>query len=44
MSEALEMSGQKHKVIVLDGLNHLFQRAKTGKVEEYGLLEETISE
>ena len=31
------------KVEVLDDLNHLFQRANTGKLEEYGTIKETIA-
>lgn len=32
-----------HKINVYDGLNHLFQHANTGYVEEYYQIEETIS-
>ncbi len=28
---------------VLEGLNHLFQTAKTGRMEEYGVIEETFA-
>lgn len=31
------------RVVVLEGLNHLLQTARTGAVSEYGLIEETIS-
>jgi pimeloyl-ACP methyl ester carboxylesterase len=30
-------------VVVFDGLNHLFQEAETGAIEEYGQIEQTIS-
>lgn len=33
----------KAKVVELPGLNHMFQTAQTGSVEEYGKLEETIA-
>lgn len=41
---ALEAGGnQQIKVVSLEGLNHLFQEAKTGSVSEYSTIEETIS-
>jgi pimeloyl-ACP methyl ester carboxylesterase len=44
MRENLEASGRAYsKVIVLDGLNHLFQKANKGSVEEYGQIEETMN-
>lgn len=36
-------SGRDVEVQILPGLNHLFQRAGTGGVEEYGTIEETIA-
>lgn len=42
--KALEAAGNKHfEVDKLDGLNHLFQSAKTGSPSEYAQIEETIS-
>ena len=32
-----------HKILTLQGLNHLFQHAKTGSPQEYSSIEETIS-
>jgi fermentation-respiration switch protein FrsA (DUF1100 family) len=41
---ALKKGGNKnYTVVLLPGLNHLFQTAKTGLVSEYGQIEETIS-
>lgn len=41
---ALTKAGNKHfKTEEIAGLNHLFQTAKTGSVEEYGEITETIS-
>jgi pimeloyl-ACP methyl ester carboxylesterase len=41
---ALKKGGNKNfSVIILPGLNHLFQTAKTGLPTEYGQIEETIS-
>lgn len=34
---------QDFKIIKLEGLNHLFQTAKTGKMDEYSEIEETFS-
>ncbi len=42
--KALEAAGNKHfEADELDGLNHLFQTAKTGAPSEYAQIEETIS-
>jgi len=42
--KALEDGGNKHfEVVELTGLNHLFQTAKTGAVNEYAQVEETIA-
>lgn len=42
--KALEEAGNKHiEIDELEGLNHLFQTAKTGSVAEYSQIEETIS-
>ncbi len=41
---ALEKGGNKNfDVIELKGLNHLFQTSESGRVSEYGQIEETIS-
>ncbi|MDE5554582.1 MAG: alpha/beta hydrolase, partial [Muribaculaceae bacterium] len=32
-----------NKIVALDGLNHMFQHCKTGSVNEYATIEETIS-
>jgi len=40
----LEKGGNKHfKIVTLDGLNHLFQKATTGSVPEYSQIEETVN-
>ncbi len=42
--KALEAAGNKHfEIKELEGLNHLFQNAKTGSPNEYGAIEETIA-
>ena len=42
--EALKAGGNTHfEVDEVPGLNHLFQTAKTGSVNEYAQIEETIS-
>jgi fermentation-respiration switch protein FrsA (DUF1100 family) len=42
--KALEESGNAHfEVVEMAGLNHLFQTAKTGALQEYEKLEETIA-
>jgi uncharacterized protein len=44
IKHALESSGNTHvTTMVLPGLNHLFQTAKTGLPAEYSQIEETIS-
>jgi pimeloyl-ACP methyl ester carboxylesterase len=44
MREDLKASGGAYSaVIVLDGLNHLFQKAGTGGVAEYGQIGETLN-
>jgi hypothetical protein len=41
---ALKKGGNKnYSVMILPGLNHLFQTAKTGLPSEYGMIEETIA-
>ncbi len=41
---ALKRGGNKnYTVLLMPGLNHLFQTAKTGLPTEYGMIEETIS-
>ena len=37
-------SSPEHAVVVFDGLNHLFQPTQSGRVEEYGEIETTVSE
>jgi hypothetical protein len=34
---------KKIEIVEFPNLNHLFQEAKTGSVEEYGQLEQTIA-
>lgn len=42
---ALEKGGNtNYEVIEYEGLNHLFQKAETGSLDEYATLEETFSE
>lgn len=44
MRKALEKSNSsKYDVIVLESLNHLFQKAETGMPEEYSKIEETMN-
>lgn len=44
IESALKIAGNKNfETVLLPGLNHLFQTAKTGAVSEYGTIEETIS-
>ena len=44
IKSALERSGNNNfEVVELKGLNHLFQSSETGRISEYGQLEETIS-
>jgi len=44
IKSALEKVGNKNfEVKMLPGLNHLFQTSTTGKISEYGKIEETIS-
>ncbi len=41
---ALQAAGNKRfEIVELQGLNHIFQTARTGNVSEYGQIEETIS-
>jgi len=41
---ALKKGGNKnYTIILMPGLNHLFQTAKTGSPSEYGVIEETVS-
>lgn len=41
---ALKKGGNKNYTVkLMPGLNHLFQTAKTGLLNEYGTIEETIS-
>ncbi|WP_082461653.1 alpha/beta hydrolase family protein [Pedobacter sp. PACM 27299] len=42
--QLLKKAGNKNvKVVLLPNLNHLFQHAKTGGADEYGVIEETIA-
>lgn len=44
IEEALKKGGNKnYTILLMPGLNHLFQTAKTGLPAEYGIIEETIS-
>lgn len=44
MKDFLTSDGNKKvEVITLDGMNHLFQKAETGKISEYSQIVETIS-
>ncbi len=44
VDRALKAGGNAdYTVLKLDGLNHLFQTAKTGKFDEYATIEETVS-
>jgi len=44
MEQALREGGNTHFVVKeLPGLNHLFQTAKTGNIDEYAKIEETIA-
>ena len=44
IESALKKGGNKNfEVKMLPGLNHLFQTSDTGKISEYGKIEETIS-
>jgi uncharacterized protein len=36
-------ANQDYEVVLLPGLNHLFQHAETGGIEEYGVIEETFA-
>jgi hypothetical protein len=38
-----DSASPRHEVVVFDGLNHLFQTAETGGVQEYARIEETMS-
>ena len=41
---ALQTAGNKnHEEVALTGLNHLFQKAKTGSMNEYAEIEETFN-
>ena len=41
---ALDGAGHKdHTLLILPGLNHLFQQSKTGSPSEYSAIEQTIS-
>jgi fermentation-respiration switch protein FrsA (DUF1100 family) len=45
IEQALKEGGNKnYKIVEMPGLNHLFQRSKTGAPIEYGNIEETFSE
>lgn len=44
IENALASSGHKNfKTVELEGLNHLFQQAQTGGIDEYATIEETIN-
>ena len=45
IEKALQTAGNNQsKIIALEGLNHLFQKATTGAVREYKEIEETFNE
>ncbi|MGI6439423.1 MAG: alpha/beta hydrolase family protein [Sphaerochaetaceae bacterium] len=45
IESALEQGGhQNYTTIIYDSLNHLFQKAESGSIEEYPLIETTIEE
>ncbi len=45
IEKALKEAGNRNITIMkVDGLNHLFQKTKTGRVDEYASLEETFNE
>jgi len=39
----LKGNNENHQVVSLDGLNHLFQKCKTGSIDEYKDIEQTMS-
>ena len=41
--EAIKAANPKAETVALDGLNHLFQHAKTGSPSEYATIEETLA-
>ncbi|MDP3462674.1 MAG: alpha/beta hydrolase [Bacteroidales bacterium] len=44
IEQHLQKAGNKHvKVVMFDGLNHLFQTAETGSPAEYATIEETMA-
>lgn len=44
ISKALDRDGNKHyKVVSLDGLNHLFQKANTDSETEYAKISESVN-
>jgi fermentation-respiration switch protein FrsA (DUF1100 family) len=44
IEQALKDGGNRdYKIVLLPGLNHLFQTSSTGAVSEYGTIEETIA-
>lgn len=44
MEKALSQSTSSYEIKVFKNKNHLFQNTETGRIEEYGKIEETISE
>jgi pimeloyl-ACP methyl ester carboxylesterase len=44
IEQALKDGGNRdYKVVLLPGLNHLFQTSRTGAISEYSQIEETIA-
>ena len=39
----LKGNNENHQVVTIDGLNHLFQECKTGSIDEYKDIEQTMS-
>lgn len=40
----IQQGNDKHKVIHFPELNHMFQRANTGEINEYSTISETVNE
>jgi uncharacterized protein len=43
IEDALTIGGVKYRIDELEGLNHLFQTAQTGAIEEYAEIDETMA-
>lgn len=40
----IQLGNDKHKVIHFPELNHMFQRANTGEINEYSTISETVND